>query len=414
MITRLKEDILKRFLRYVQVDTMSDDRVVDTKRPSTDGQWDLLKMLASELVELGVDDVHIDEKGIVIAKIPSNMKKAVPVVGFMAHVDTADDVPGNGVKPRVIEKYDGGDIPLNEEHSIVAAENPELSDYVGETLVVTDGTTLLGSDDKAGIAEIMSAVRHLMEHPEIEHGGINIIFTSDEETGAGMDGFPYEKLDCEYCYTVDGGRRFEIQSECFNAVTVKVGFEGVSYHLGAARGRMVNALTMASAFIGALPQAESPEATDGRYGYYCAHTIEGSIRHVDLTVYLRDFDLENLDRRIEVLKGLARTIEGLYPGGKVDLQAKHIYYNMAQIAKDKPIALDTLFAAGKALGFELKNEVIRGGTDGSRMANEAGIPCPNIFTGGYNVHSRYEWAALPAMVDATRLILKIIELGAAL
>ena len=413
MVTRLKEDILTRFLRYVQVDTMSDDRVVDSKRPSTDGQWNLLKMLASELTELGVDDVHIDEKGIVIAKIPSNIEREAPVVGFMAHVDTADDVPGNGVKPRVIEKYGGGDIPLNEEYSIVADENPELSNYIGETLVVTDGTTLLGSDDKAGIAEIMSAVRYVMEHPEFKHGGIDIIFTSDEETGSGMDGFPYEKIDCEYCYTVDGGKRFEIQSECFNAATAKVGFEGVSYHLGAARGRMINAVTMASEFINALPQAESPEATDGRYGYYCAHTIEGSAQHVDLTVYLRDFDLNNLDRRIDVLKRLAHTIEGLYPGGKVDLQAKHLYYNMARTAEDKPIAMNILFAAGKALDFELKNEVIRGGTDGSRMANEAGIPCPNIFTGGHNHHSRFEWAALPAMVDSARLILKIIELGAA-
>lgn len=412
MITQFKEDILTRFLRYVQVDTMSDDRAVETKRPSTDGQWDLLHMLAAELKELGVPEIHVDDKGIVIAKIPSNLDKDVPAVGFMAHVDTADDVPGNGVKPRVIQHYEGGDIPLNEEYSIIAEENPELANYLGETLIVTDGTTLLGSDDKAGIAEIMSAVSYLMKNPEVKHPTINIIFTSDEETGAGMDNFPYEKVDCAYCYTVDGGKRYEIESECFNAATVNVGFEGVSYHLGAARGRMVNAVTMATAFINALPQAESPEATDGRYGYYCAHTIEGSIQHVDLTLYLRDFDLDILNRRIEALKSLASAIEALYAGGKVDLQAKHVYYNMAQIAEDKPFAMETLLKAGSALGFELKSEVIRGGTDGARMANEAGIPCPNIFTGGHNLHSRFEWAALPAMVDSTRLILKIIELGA--
>ncbi len=414
MITQFKEDILTRFLRYVQVDTMSDDRAVETKRPSTDGQWDLLHMLESELKELGVPEVHVDDNGIVIAKIPSNLDKDVPAVGFMAHVDTADDVPGNGVKPRVIQRYEGGDIPLNEEYSIIAEENPELANYLGETLIVTDGTTLLGSDDKAGIAEIMSAVSYLMKNPEVKHPTINIIFTSDEETGAGMDNFPYEKIDCAYCYTVDGGKRYEIESECFNAATVTVGFEGVSYHLGAARGRMVNAVTMATAFINALPQAESPEATDGRYGYYCAHTIEGSIQHVDLTLYLRDFDLDILNRRIEALKSLATAIEALYAGGKVNLQAKHVYYNMAQIAEDKPFAMETLLKAGSALGFELRSEVIRGGTDGARMANEAGIPCPNIFTGGHNLHSRFEWAALPAMVDSTRLILKIIELGAVL
>ena len=410
----IHEDVLARFLRYAQIDTMSDDRSVGNKRPSTDGQWDLLNLLAQELKDLGVTDVHIDEKGIVIAKIPANIENDVPTVGFMAHVDTADDVMGNGVKPRVIDAYEGGDIILNEQYTLKADENPELSGYIGETLIVTDGTTLLGSDDKAGIAEIMSAVKVLMENPEMPHGPINIIFTSDEETGAGMDDFPYDKIDCAYCYTVDGGRRYEIESECFNAATVTVGFEGVSYHLGSARGRMVNAVTMATAFINALPQAESPEATDGRYGYYCAHTIEGSIQHVDLTVYLRDFDLGILNRRIETLKSLATAIEALYPGGRVDLEAKHVYYNMAQIAEEKPFALDTLFAAGKALGFELKSELIRGGTDGARMANEQGIPCPNLFTGGHNLHSRYEWVALPAMVDSTRLILKIIELGSQL
>ncbi len=289
---------------------------------------------------------------------------------------------------------------------------PELSDYVGETLVVTDGTTLLGSDDKAGIAEIMSAVRHLMEHPEIEHGGINIIFTSDEETGAGMDGFPYEKLDCEYCY----GRRRQAFRRPERMLQrrdgegwLRRGEAAISERPGADGQRTYDGERVHRR----PPAGGEPEATDGRYGLLCPY--DRPIRHVDLTVSAGLRPNENLDRRIEVLKGLARTIEEpLSRWEKVDLQAKHIYYNMAQIAKDKLIALDTLFAAGKALGFELKNEVIRGGTDGSRMANEAGIPCPNIFTGGYNVHSRYEWAALPAMVDATRLILKIIELGAAL
>jgi len=410
--SQLAKEILERFLRYAVIDTMSDEEAVVTKRPSTEGQWDLLNLLADELKAMGITDIEVDEHGVVIARLASNLDHAVPTVAFMAHVDTADDVNGNGVKPRVVEAYDGKDIPLNETYTLLAEENPELANYIGETLVVTDGTTLLGSDDKAGVAEIMSIAHHLASNPQIRHGVVEFIFTSDEETGAGMDSFPYEKISCDYCYTIDGGKRYEIESECFNAATVKVHFSGVSYHLGAARGRLVNALTMAAFFINALPQAESPEATDGRYGYYCAQNISGTSTDVNLTLYLRDFDLDQLNRRIDALRSLAQTAEVLYPNGKITVDAKHVYYNMALVAKNKPFAMDNLFTAGKELGMELKSELIRGGTDGARMANERNIPCPNIFTGGHNLHSRFEWAALPAMEDAARLILKIIEVGA--
>ena len=412
MHSQLAKEILERFLRYAVIDTMSDEEAVVTKRPSTEGQWDLLNLLADELKAMGITDIEVDEHGVVIARLASNLDHAVPTVAFMAHVDTADDVNGNGVKPRVVEAYDGKDIPLNETYTLLAEENPELANYIGETLVVTDGTTLLGSDDKAGVAEIMSIAHHLASNPQIRHGVVEFIFTSDEETGAGMDSFPYEKISCDYCYTIDGGKRYEIESECFNAATVKVHFSGVSYHLGAARGRLVNALTMAAFFINALPQAESPEATDGRYGYYCAQNISGTSTDVNLTLYLRDFDLDQLNRRIDALRSLAQTAEVLYPNGKITVDAKHVYYNMALVAKNKPFAMDNLFTAGKELGMELKSELIRGGTDGARMANERNIPCPNIFTGGHNLHSRFEWAALPAMEDAARLILKIIEVGA--
>lgn len=412
MSTPFESDLLSRFLRYTAIDTMSDEQAVRTKSPSTEGQWDLLRLLATELEELGVEDVQIADEGVVIARLPSNIEKNVPTVAFMAHVDTADDVPGNGVKARVIDAYQGGDIPLNEQVTLSVADNPALEEYIGETLIVTDGTTLLGSDDKAGIAEIMSAIRFLVENPQVKHGEVEVIFTSDEETGAGMDNFPYDKIRCEYCYTIDGGGRHEIESECFNAATVNVRFEGISYHLGMARGRLVNALTMAAYFVNSLPQAESPEATDGRYGYYCAQTIKGTATAVDLTIYLRDFDLDVLNRRIEALKALCVATEALYPGGVVALDAKHVYYNMALIAKKKPFAMENLKEAGRELGFALNEQLIRGGTDGARMANEQNIPCPNIFTGGYNLHSVYEWAALPAMVDAARLIIKIAEVGA--
>ena len=411
MRSTFAEDILQRFLRYAAIDTMSDDTVVATKSPSTDGQWELLNLLVSELKEMGIDDIEVDEHGVVIARIPSNLDYEVPTIGFMAHVDTADDVPGNGVKPRVIESYDGLDIPLNKEYTIKVEDNAELAQYIGETLIVTDGTTLLGSDDKAGVAAIMAVAKDLSGDPSIKHGPLELIFTSDEETGAGMDTFPYDKISCAYCYTIDGGKRFEIESECFNAATVNVQFSGVSYHLGAARGRLVNALTMAAFFINALPQAESPEATDGRYGYYCAHTISGTATKVDLTLYLRDFDLDILNRRIETLKLLARSAEALYPEGKVSVDAKHVYYNMAMVAKEKPIAMDNLLKAGERLGMDLEEALIRGGTDGARMANEHKIPCPNIFTGGHNLHSRFEWAALPAMLDSARLVKEIIKVG---
>jgi len=411
MRTTFAEDMLQRFLRYAAIDTMSDDTLVATKIPSTDGQWDLLNLLVAELKEMGHSDILIDGHGVVIARIPSNLDYEVPTIGFMAHVDTADDVPGNGVKARVIESYDGSDIPLNKEYSIRVDDNEELAQYKGETLIVTDGTTLLGSDDKAGVAAIMAVAKDLSLDTSIKHGPLELIFTSDEETGAGMDTFPYDKIKCAYCYTIDGGKRFEIESECFNAATVNVHFSGVSYHLGAARGRLVNALTMAAYFINALPQAESPEATDGRYGYYCAHTISGTATDVDLTVYLRDFDLEVLNHRIATLGLLAKTCETLYPQGKVSVDAKHVYYNMALVAKEKPIAMDNLREAGRRLGMDLEEALIRGGTDGARMANEHNIPCPNIFTGGQNLHSRFEWAALSAMVDSATLVKEIITVG---
>ncbi len=412
MNSTFASEMLDRFLRYVAVDTMSDGRLVAEKTPSTDGQWDLLHMLADELRALGVEDIHIDDVGVVIARLPATIDRAVPTVGFMAHVDTADDVPGDGVKPRVITSYDGKDIPLNSDHTLTVEENPALLEYVGETVIVTDGTTLLGSDDKAGVAEMMSAAAYLLAHPEIERGEVELIFTTDEETGAGMDNFPYDTIRSEYCYTIDGGGRHLIQSECFNAATVKVRFSGISYHLGMARGRLVNALTMASFFVNALPQAESPEATDGRFGYYCPHTIEGTAAEVELTSYLRDFDLDILKRRAAALEDLAAATEALYPGGTVSVDTQYIYYNMALVAQEKPIAMQTLYKAGETLGFTLTEEVIRGGTDGARMANEHGIPCPNIFTGGHNLHSVYEWAALPAMVDAARLIVEIVQVGA--
>lgn len=401
-----KQEILDRFLRYVQVDTMSDESIADKKHPSTPGQWDLLRMLEGELKGLGLKDVVLDEYGYLLARLDAT-EQGIPSIAFCSHVDTADDVEGNHVRPRVVENYDGKDIRLNDEYSIVAADNPELARYVGSTIITSSGDTLLGCDDKGGVAEIMTAVSYLVKHPEIKHGEIEILFSPDEETGCGMDFFDASRLNAKALYTVDGGTRYEVELECFNAATVKVHFSGVSYHLGAARGRMVNALTMASAFINAIPQAESPEATDGRYGYYCAQSASGNATDMDVTVYLRDFDYDGLLRRIEVLQSLGKTVELLYAGGKITVDSKISYLNMGEAAKKDPWAVEAIFKAGKALGQPLHTEIIRGGTDGSRIAQIKGIACPNLYTGGHNYHSRFEWAALDAMNDSVALIIEI-------
>jgi tripeptide aminopeptidase len=404
--------ILNRFLTYVKIDTQSDRH--RTQQPTTPGQWDLLRLLTRELEELGIEDIDLDDKGYLIARIPSNLGEgvSVPVIGFMAHVDTAGDMSGRNVTPQVIERYDGGDIPLGDSWVLSPAENPQLLSYVGQTLITTDGTTLLGADDKAGIAEIMTAAEYLMQHPEISRGTVELIFTTDEETGTGMDEFPYEKLRSRCCYTLDGGHRGDIEAECFNADKAEIDFTGVMYHLGAARGRLVNAVTMAAAYISMLPQAESPEATDGRYGYYCPLEITGTAEHARITVYLRDFDAAGMERRRNVLRQLAETVESLYPGGAAEVACTTQYLNMIEYISKDPQVLEKLDAAAQRLGLELHSTLIRGGTDGARLC-EKGIPTPNIFTGGYNFHSRYEWAALSVMAEASQLTVELIRLWAA-
>jgi tripeptide aminopeptidase len=289
-----------------------------------------------------------------------------------------------------------------------AEKNPELARYIGQTLVVTDGTTLLGSDDKAGVAILMSIASRLLQKDAVPHGEVEMIFTSDEETGAGMDFFPVKQLRSRCCYTIDGGVQGEIEAECFNAATVEVEFLGVPYHLGAARGKMVNSVSMAVSFIGSLPRNESPEATDGRYGYYCAEEIRGASARTHVVFYLRDFDLDALKRRVATLHSLAGTTEMLFPGGKVTVSEKYVYHNMYEAIKKVPDVMKAIQVAGQRLGLPLQEHIIRGGTDGARLA-EMGIPAPNIFTGGHNLHSLYEWAALPAMEASALLVEQIIK-----
>jgi tripeptide aminopeptidase len=408
----LSQTLLDRLLTYVAVDTMSDPHIID-KRPTTDGQLELLQMLQHELNEMGLDDITFDPNGYLIARIPANAPKGsnIPTIGFMAHVDVADDVMGNGVKPRVIDSYDGKDITLNAEYGILVTDNPELSKYIGETLVVTDGTTLLGGDDKAGVAILMSLAERLVKSDSMVHGEVELIFTSDEETGGGMDAFDVSLLRSRCCYTVDGNKQGEVEAECFNAATVEVDFMGIPYHLGAARGRMVNSVSMAVSFIASLPRNESPEATDGRYGYYCAEEIEGTSAHTHLTIYVRDFELDGLNRRIGALESLATTTEKLFPGGSVKVSHKIVYQNMYEAIKKDPKIMDAIWAAADKLGLKLEEKIIRGGTDGARLA-QMGIPAPNLFTGSHNLHSRFEWVALPAMERSALLVEQIVAFWA--
>lgn len=404
------EALLNRFLTYVKVDTQSNRHIETT--PTTAGQWDLARKLERELRELGVSSVELDDKCYLIAHIPpSPGKENAPCIGLMAHMDTASDVSGSGVQPRVIEHYDGKAVRLSEQYVLDPAEFSDLADHVDDTIIVTDGSTLLGADDKAGVAEIMTAIAWFMEHPELEHGPIDIYFTPDEETGKGMDNFPLQKAKAIACYTLDGGKAPEVEAECFNASSVKAEFFGKVIHIGAARGKLANAVAMAASFIEMLPRSESPEATDGWYGYYCPIEVSGNIDYAWTDVYLRDFSSTRMEERIAALKVFANAVEAQFPQGKVKLTVTTQYLNMKQKLDAHPEVLEKLGRAIKTAGYEPLMKPIRGGTDGSRLT-EMGIPTPNLFTGGYNYHSRTEWASLSEMSLAVETVINLVLIWA--
>ena len=399
-----KNELLESFIRYTQFDTMSSPDMVGERRPSSDGQKELIKELERELKALGVD-TSIEANWTLRGFVKGN--KEGRRVAFMAHVDTADDVMGNGVKAQVID-YEGGDISLPSGLVIRAEDNPDLASYIGTKIVTSDGSTLLGSDDKAGVAIIMSAVRYMALHPDFKHPDVEIYFTTDEETGSGMDGFPYEKMEAEVCYTIDGSREGEIESECFNAATVNVSVKGVSIHLGSARGVMVNALTILAQIASTLPQAESPEATDGRYGYYAPLDIKATGDRGKMQIFIRDHEENQFNYRIEAVKKLVSAIAFIYKGqAEVDVSVS--YHNMANVNKNNPEAVRAIFRASEELGIKCYEAIIRGGTDGARIAESKNIPSPNIFTGGHNLHSLTEWVSLDAMNKAANLVLSLAE-----
>jgi tripeptide aminopeptidase len=406
--TRIADLVIPRFLKYVRCWTTSDRHVEET--PSTPGQWELAKILVEELRGLGLTEVELTGHCYVLARIPASPgKEGCPAAAFMAHMDTAEDVPGKNVQARLVKKYNGQRIELSGGLVLDPAEDPDLAAHQGRDLIHTDGTTLLGADDKAGIAEIMGALEYILAHPELKHGPLELIFSPDEETGKGLPEFPLEWVKSVACYTLDGGRQGELEVECFNAYGAEIQCTGKAIHPGYARGIMANAALMAAAFAMMLPRSESPEATDGYYGYYNPMEIKGDAETAVLTVYVRDFERAGVERRIAALECFARAVEAQFPGGKVQVTAKPQYFNMKEKILERPWVLEILQKAAANTGIEFYMKPIRGGTDGSRLT-ELGIPTPNIFTGGRNWHSRMEWASVPEMTAACTLIIELIRL----
>ncbi|UJL46896.1 peptidase T [Virgibacillus sp. NKC19-16] len=405
----MKEDIIKRFTTYVKIDTQSNEASPDT--PSTTGQFDLANKLVDELKEIGMEEVAIDAHGYVMATLPSNTEKEVPTIGFMAHIDTSSDFTGTNVNPQIVENFDGNDLTLNEDLGVVlsTAEFPELPSYKGHTLITTDGTTLLGADNKAGIAEIMTAMDYLIKHPEIKHGSVRVAFTPDEEIGRGPHKFDVDRFDATYAYTVDGGPLGELQYESFNAAAAKVTFKGNSVHPGTAKDKMVNAGKMAAEFIGKFPSKEAPEHTEKYEGFYHLISVNGDVENTQATYIIRDFEKENFAVRKATVEQFVSEMKDKYGQASVELEMKDQYYNMREKIEPVKEIVDIAYKAMENLDIQPLVKPVRGGTDGSQLSYK-GLPTPNIFTGGENFHGKYEYISIDNMKKATNVIVEICKL----
>lgn len=403
--------VIERFLKYVTFDTQSDESTGVT--PSTPKQMVFAQYLKTELEELGLKDISLDENGYLFATLPSNVDHEVPVVGFIAHMDTSPDMSGENVKPRIVEKYDGKDIPLCAEENIILspANFPELLDHVGEDLIVTDGHTLLGADDKAGIAEIVDAVAYLIAHPEIKHGDIRIGFNPDEEIGLGAHKFDVEKFGAKWAYTMDGGEVGELEFENFNAAAAKIRVKGRNVHPGYAKNKMINSLLVANEYASLLPADETPGTTEGYEGFYHLIGMEGEVENTVLSYIVRDHDREKFEARKQALLDYAAQLNEKYGEGTVTVELKDQYYNMRQQVEPLMHIIDIVFAAMQEAGVTPKVKAIRGGTDGAQLSFK-GLPCPNIFAGGLNFHGRYEFVPVQSIEKAMNVVVKIAELTA--
>lgn len=403
--------LVERFLKYVSFDTQSSEETGLT--PSTPGQMTFAEYLKSELESLGLEEISLDENGYLFATLPANVDKELPVVGFIAHMDTSPDMSGKDVKPRTVTNYDGTDIVLCAEENIVLSPSrfPELLDHKGEDLIVTDGKTLLGADDKAGIAEIVSAVVYLQQHPEIKHGKIRIGFNPDEEIGLGAHKFDVEKFDCDWAYTMDGGEVGELEFENFNAASAKIVFKGRNVHPGYAKNKMLNSLHVANSFISLLPENETPEHTEGYEGFYHLIGMNGEVEQTTVSYIIRDHDRVRFEQRKQRMERLTAFINAEYGEGTAALELHDQYYNMREKIEPVMHVIDIAFEAMKAAGVEPHVKAIRGGTDGAQLSFK-GLPCPNIFAGGLNFHGRFEFVPIQSMEKAMNVIVKIAEIVA--
>lgn len=403
--------LVELFLKYVSFDTQSSEETRIT--PSTPGQMVFAKYLKSELESLGLEEITLDEHGYLFATLPANTDKEIPTIGFIAHMDTSPDMSGKDVTPRIVENYNGSEIVLDAEERVVLspAQFPELLDHKGEDLIVTNGKTLLGADDKAGIAEIVSAMAYLKEHPEIKHGKIRIGFNPDEEIGEGAHKFDVEKFGCEWAYTMDGGEVGELEFENFNAAAAKIIFKGRNVHPGYARHKMINSIRIANQFISMLPRHETPEHTEGYEGFYHLIGIQGDVEQTTLSYIIRDHDRSRFESRKREMAHLVRKINAEFGEDIAVLELRDQYYNMREKIEPVMHIINTAFAAMEAVGVKPNVKPIRGGTDGAQLSFK-GLPCPNIFAGGLNFHGRYEFVPVQNMEKAMKVIVKIAELVA--
>lgn len=404
-------DLINRFLRYVRIDTQSAEEAGTT--PSTPGQMEFVKMLRDELQAMGLEEITLDEHGYLFAALPANTTRTVPTVGFIAHVDTSPDVTGKDVNPRIVEDYDGTDIVLSAEARVVLSteEFPELLRYVGDDLIVTDGRTLLGADDKAGVAEIVSAIAYLQAHPEIEHGKIRIGFNPDEEIGLGAHKFDVKLFGCDWAYTMDGGEVGELEYENFNAASARITIKGRNVHPGYAKGKMLNSMRVAAELVGMLPKNEVPECTEGYEGFFHLVGMKGGVEETTLSYIIRDHSAVIFNKRKELLHACVDGLNKKYGDDVASLEINEQYANMREVVEPVMYVIDIACQAMREVGVEPKIKPIRGGTDGAQLSFK-GLPCPNIFAGGVNFHSRYEFVPVQSMQKAMMTIVKIAELVA--
>lgn len=409
----MKKNILERFLRYISIDTASDPE--SPTQPSSEKQLTLSRLLVKELKEMGIKDVALDQYGYVMATIPSNLPSGtkVPKIGFIAHVDSAPDAPGDNINPQIIENYDGSDIVINSEKNMImkTAEFPELLKYKGQTIITTDGNTLLGADDKAGIAEIMAAAEYLMTHPEFPRGEIKIGFTPDEEIGRGVDKFDVKKFDADWAYTLDGGEIGELEYENFNAASAKIHIQGRNIHPGYAKDKMINAIILASEFNSLLPVEQRPEFTQHYEGFFHIIRFDGTVENAMIQYIIRDHDFDKFEQKKSLIEESITFMNKKYGNGTFRLELNDQYYNMRKQVEPHYHIVEKAVEAMKMAGVEPNIKPIRGGTDGSRLSY-MGLPCPNIFAGGHNFHGRYEYIPLESMEKASQVILNIVKLYA--